>query len=374
MSAFLMVVVAPVTAAWAEDGGEEYAPAEEQQAAYVFGWHDHQGPLELRGGTTKGPPITLQTTPSDEWNALQSVDGSAQERDRAAILALAGDYKASFDFLETEVYTPGEKPATPYRSWGTERVHVLIDEPDHIVLQHIMTMFIAGEDGTLSDPIVVKHWRQDWHWEPSTLLEYQGMGHFRVRSVSDDEARGQWSQTVYQVDDTPRYAMIGRWNHSPAYSEWVSGNAWRPLPRRERTARSDYQVLGGWNRLTVNPTGWVHFQDNLKTVLSEPGTVSAEMPAVARELGVNRYERIVGHDFSAGDTYWAATEPYWALVRDTWNPKVSTVGEFVAKRTCGEQAVFERFFALAQPLTEGKRFREKRLQRQVDEVVACMAE
>ena len=369
MSIILLLANLGPSAAANED--ESYAKAQSPAPAYVFAWPSRTS-VSLRGGTTKGPPITLREEPSEAWTALQEASLSAQERDRRAILALAGDYRASFDFIETEVFA-GE-PAEPYRSWGTERVHVLVDEPGRIVLQHIMTMYVVDDEGEVSDPIVVKHWRQDWKWEPTTMLAYQGMGHFEVEGLSEDQRSGRWSQTVYQVDDTPRYAMIGAWNHSASFSEWVTDPAWRPLPRRERTARDDYQALGGWNRLTVHPTGWVHFQDNVKTVLDDPGVVNAETPVLARELGVIRYDRVLDFDFAPGDEYWAATQDYWAMVRDTWDARVSVAGSFVAKRVCEDKAAYERFFALAEPLTEGKRLRVKSTQRKIDEIVACIAQ
>ena len=39
---------------------------------------------------------------------------------------------------------------------------------------------------------------------------------------------------------------------------------------------------------------------------------------LAKELGVNRYERITGFDFSTGDSYWQQTAPFWADVRVEW--------------------------------------------------------
>ena len=51
------------------------------------------------------------------------------EREQAAIRALSGDYKVSFDFLETMVFGGAQGPAKPYRSWATERVYILEDKP-----------------------------------------------------------------------------------------------------------------------------------------------------------------------------------------------------------------------------------------------------
>src|SRR5437899_1773405 len=97
-------------------------------APYVFAWpFIAPGSMAPRGGTTRGPEVSLATEPSDAWTRLQSPDLRGRERDRAAILALAGDYRVSFDFLETVLFEPDAHPARPYRSWATERVYVVED-------------------------------------------------------------------------------------------------------------------------------------------------------------------------------------------------------------------------------------------------------
>ena len=109
---------------------------------------------------------------------------------------------------------------------------------------------------------------------------------------------------MYQVDESPRYASIGRWQHSPSFSSWLSGDTWRPLPRREWSVRDDYQVLVGTNRHTISPTGWLQEENNLKAVLTEAREIDRSRPYVAREYGVARYERIRDADFAAADRYY----------------------------------------------------------------------
>ena len=60
--------------------------------------------LKPRGGTTRGAPVTLDREPSAGWRALQERGLSARERDRRAILAMAGTYRVTFDFLEIAAY------------------------------------------------------------------------------------------------------------------------------------------------------------------------------------------------------------------------------------------------------------------------------
>ena len=116
---------------------------------------------------------------------------------------------------------------------------------------------------------------------------------------------------MLQVDDSPRYAALGRWEHSGGVSTWISDETWRPLPRREFSVRKDYDVLVGTNRHTITPTGWVQEENNLKLALKD-------RKYLAREYGVARYQRIKDYDFGAGEKYYTRTEPFWAEVRAAW--------------------------------------------------------
>ena len=111
-------------------------PANTRQ--YTFAWqYLDGGVMAPRGGTTTGVKVELATKPSLEWKALQEPNLSRKEKDRRAILAMAGPYRTSFDFIETVGFNVGYEPAAPYQSWGTEYVYVIADEPDFISLQNI---------------------------------------------------------------------------------------------------------------------------------------------------------------------------------------------------------------------------------------------
>ncbi|MEM7612241.1 MAG: DUF6607 family protein [Pseudomonadota bacterium] len=287
---------------------------------YVFSWMFLANEVDMapRGGTSRGKPVTTTSTPSDAWQRLREPGLSKQERDRRAILAMAGGYRASFDFLETVGFLPDYNPARPYRSWGTEYVYVVTDTPDLISLQHILVMFFEGPDGQVQGPAVVKHWRQDWLYENQQLNVYAGHGSWKRRSLAADAVAGTWTQAVYQVDDSPRYQSVGQWTHDENYSAWQSTTTWRPLPRREFSVRSDYDALVGTNRHTILPHGWLHEEDNLKAVLDQTGELASGERYLAREYGVNRYDLITDHDFEAGHAYWQVTAPFWADVRQAW--------------------------------------------------------
>ena len=83
--------------------------------------------------------------------------------------------------------------------------------------------------------------------------------------------KGSWSQFVYQVDDSPRYEGFGEWKHYQNSSTWKSNETPRPLPRREKSVRSDYDLIIGTNIHTITPSGWVHEQNNNKVTLEGGG-------------------------------------------------------------------------------------------------------
>lgn len=297
------------------------AAAEPAPARYTFSWPINGGGPAPRGGTTKGAPVSLDTAESWQWRALQAPGLTSFERDRRAILAMAGTYRVTFDFLEVAAYSAPEKREAPYQSWGTEKIYVDRDDGRSISLAHILEMRVLQKDGSVSEPMVTKHWRQDWAYEPGHVVEYRGNNRWERRPLAADVSRAAWSQTVYQVDESPRYASIARWEHNGTFSAWLSGETWRPLPRREWSVRDDYQALIGTNRHTVTASGWLQEENNLKAVLTdarESSMISMVQSHLGREYGVARYERIRDGDFAAADHYYERTRSFWNEVRAHW--------------------------------------------------------
>jgi hypothetical protein len=329
------------------------ARAEPRQ--FTFSWQFEEGDvLAPRGGTTRGAPLTLAREPSAAWRAVQEPNLSKLERDRRAILAMAGGYRTTFDFIETVGFAPGFTPSRPYQSWGTEYIYVVEDSGTFIRLQHVIVMFVAGRDGKLQGPFVQKHWRQDWRYEDTDLHVFVGRNRWVRHERPADEARGRWSQAVFQVDDSPRYEALGEWEHYGTYSAWTSGRTARPLPRRETSVRDDYHILEGINRHTLTPTGWVQEEENLKLVLDEHGAPDADAPYLARELGVARYERIVDFDFSAGDRYWERSGPFWRDVRAAWETVYAERDTFEYAEEVDGVEMFVPFFEYAARLDAGE--------------------
>ena len=313
---------------------------------YTFSWPLEGANLKPRGGTSQGPAVELDRNDSDEWQALQERGLPPRERDRRAILAMAGTYRVTFDFLEIALFGAQDHPNAPYQSWATEKVYVDQAGPRSVSLVHILEMRIV-ENGLVSEPIITKHWRQDWNYEPERMVEFRGLNRWESTLLPAAMRRGAWSQTVTQVDESPRYASIGRWQHTASFSTWLSAETWRPLPRREWTARDDYQALIGTNRHTILPTGWIQEENNLKSILTPARLLSPEHPYLAREYGVARYERIKDVDFAAADRYYASTKAFWDQVRDTWSAAFARHGGITLQGPVDKLGLFMPLFARA---------------------------
>jgi uncharacterized protein DUF6607 len=324
--------------------------ASSPERQYTFSWKFlDESTLAPRGGSTRGAALTLDKQPGDAWKKLQQPGLTRFEKDRAAILAMAGGYRASFDFIETAGFADASKPDRPYQSWGTEKVYVVSDNGRNIVLQHLLVMSMVGPDGKVEGPFVTKHWRQDWSFEPTHRIVYRGDNTWQRVRVPREQSAGRWSQTVYQVDDSPRYSGLANWQHVANHSSWSDADGWRPLPRREFSVRNDYQVLIGDNRHTITPTGWLHEQHNLKAVLDAKGRVSA---VVGQETGLNRYERVTDVDWAAGDNYLRATAPVWAAVRNEWDRLFLLRGTLVLKGAPDKNGLFIPLYEYAETVAE----------------------
>jgi hypothetical protein len=323
---------------------------------YTFAWKFMDGEsMAPRGGTTKGLPIKLAAENGVEWQTLQNAKTDI-EKDRAAILAMAGEFRTSFDFIEVAGFGSAFKPSAPYQSWGTEKIYVIEKTDSFISLQHVLVMSIIDKDGKVIGPMVTKHWRQDWQHAPSARISYLGPHRWQQQAIDVGAAKTMWLQTVYQVDDTPRYSGLGNWQHQGNYSSWISDEIKRPLPRREWSVRKDYELLFGTNRHTITPTGWIQEEQNNK--LTDTGL------SVAREFGLNRYERIAGTDFSKGDAYMQKSGLLWASVRAFWAAKLATEKPISLKAAPDQGMLFMPVFELAEA-ADGKAINEA-AQRKLD--------
>ena len=289
------------------------------------------------------------------WNSLREPGLAPLERDRRAILAMAGDYRVTFDFLEVETFPPQNPRDKPYQSWGTERVYVDADTGKSISLVHILDMRIVQDDGKVESPHRHQTLAADLAIRADRSVEFKGRDRWERRTLTAGESRGQWSQTVYQVDESPRYASLGHWNHSASFSSWLSADTWRPLPRREWSVRKDYQVLLGTNRHTITATGWTQEENNLKTVLTEDRKIDPAHPYIGREYGVARYSRIHDYDFAAADDYYQKTRPFWDGVLSTWHQLFVGHPQITLRAPVDQAGLFHKLFEYADRLAAGEK-------------------
>lgn len=267
--------------------------------------------------------LALSGCASVHKSELSSKQNAPSKQDRQAILAMAGNYKVTFDFTETVSFVQGYEKKKPYVTGATEIVRVIKNQPGFISLQHIL---LVGEE----HQIPIKHWRQDWIYEPESIHEFVGFNSWQKRDLNQQERQGKWAQVVYQVDDSPRYAGLANWQHDNGVAQWASEVNMRPLPRRDMTKRDDYDAILAVNRHAVTPDGWVHEQDNSKLILR-----SQTPELLVREIGINTYVRDDQIAFTVADDYWHLTKDYWQAVRDKWS-EVETNNPYFSLTIQGE--------------------------------------
>ncbi len=252
---------------------------------------------------------------------------AAPEADRRAILAMAGNFKVTFDFEETFPVASDYKPLSkPYHEEAVEVVTIAEDTPYRITLQHLLVI------GSAEKSHVIKHWAQVWTWEDTRLLDYAGSDGVDVwqrHVVSADQSKGKWSQLVTSVDDTPRYEGLGYWVHELGESSWTSEPTRRPLPRREYEKRDDYDYLIVTNRHTLTPAGWVHSQQNRKVVDRD-----GKKFILSHETGLNQYTRTDDALAAKASEWWKENATVWNSIRNFWIDAGEQAGpEFSYKTT-----------------------------------------
>jgi hypothetical protein len=96
ISILILLALLPLAAQAYEAGEADGANA----SWFTFAWPLGENTLKPRGASTRGAPVVLDSAPGDAWRRLREPGLSTLERDRRAILAMAGPYRVSFDFLK----------------------------------------------------------------------------------------------------------------------------------------------------------------------------------------------------------------------------------------------------------------------------------
>ena len=241
------------------------------------------------------------------------LDASAQskiKKDRSAIKEMCGCFEVTFNFSETiKLNEIDDYKASP--DYITAPVYELaipiIDKKDHISIQHILQV---GDD---ENTAVVKHWRQDWLYQNRNLYFYDVSNNWTYNNFSKADVRGQWTQKVFQVDDSPRYEGTSTWIHVDGKSFWENKTP-APLPRREFSKRKDYNVLMRTNRHEITDYGWFHGQNNEKLQKTE----GEDDQSLAYEVGYNYYKKVEDDKCKVAKDWWINNQDKWQIVRNVW--------------------------------------------------------
>ena len=233
-----------------------------------------------------------------------------REMDKDAIKNMCGCFEVTFNFAETFNYSQDSlyKPSKTKTDRGLEWAQLVTDKDDKVVIQHILQV------GNPAEPYIVKHWRQDWLYENTDLYMYNGDNNWTFKKKDAKEVAGQWTQKVFQVDDSPRYEGSATWVHVDGKSYWENTTP-APLPRREYTTRADYNITMRGNRHEITAEGWVHDQDNAK-VLRKAGQDDF---VLAKEKGHNTYVKVADERCQAAADWWVEHHNKWATVRSKWD-------------------------------------------------------
>ena len=148
-----------------------------------------------------------------------SINGFAQNKkkqDAAAIKKMCGCFEVTFNFAETFNYSEDSlcKPSETKVDKGLEWAQLIEDDKNKISIQHLLQV------GPPNSPYIVKHWRQDWLYENTDFYMFNGDNTWNFVTKPKAEVKGQWTQKVYQVDDSPRYEGSGTWVHVDGKNYW----------------------------------------------------------------------------------------------------------------------------------------------------------
>lgn len=244
---------------------------------------------------------------------------------------LCGCYSVNFQYAET--FSPDEN----YKFHEREDMNAIelalpIENTDKkVTIQHLLV---------IADTMVIKHWREEWTYENPTLYEYQGKKIWYKKTLAANNIQNKWTQTIWEVNDEPRYQGISAWINNDGKTYWES-TADAPLPRREYTTRSDYNVLNRRNRIMLTEDGYVHEQDN-KKILRENG----KDKIIALEKGYNTYYKADESECKVAREWWKNNATFWTVVKNEWENYIAKNDKVVVKNKVDDKILGDHFTSL----------------------------
>ncbi|QTD38399.1 hypothetical protein JL193_03630 [Polaribacter batillariae] len=260
---------------------------------------------------------------------------SKKTKDRNAIKEMCGCFEVTFNFAETFNYTKDSTyiPSKTKVSKALEWAGLIEDKNNKISIQHILQV------GNPTKPKIVKHWRQDWLYQNREFYMYNGDNHWVFDKKGKKDVKKQWTQKVYQVDDSPRYEGSATWVHVDGKSYWENQTP-APLPRREYTKRSDYNITLRGNRHEITNDGWVHDQDNSKILRKNGNDI-----IIAKEKGYNTYKKVPDSRCKPAKEWWLANANKWQFVRNKWSEIYGRNTDLSLKTKVDNKPLYKHLFS-----------------------------
>ena len=280
---------------------------------------------------------------------------SKKKTDKGYIKEMCGCYQVDFDYAETFAEPKDYEYRDRYSAHGLEWIFADEETDEMVMLQHLLIV---------SDSIVIKHWRQDWHYQNEEIFAYQRNLEWKKEQVSPEKVKGTWTQKVYQVDDSPRYQGYATWVDVDGRRYWESRTD-APLPRREYTTRSDYNVLVRTNHHEITDYGHIHDLDDAKVVRDED-----KDSVLVWEKGRNKYTKVDDSRCSAAAEWWKNNRQYWVDVREVWN-EIMEENDYINIAVKAENKhLYERLFRLGDELLLfEKKYNSKKAKKQIRETI-----
>ena len=266
-------------------------------------------------------------------------NASAQTPDKN-INTLCGCFEVEFKYAET--FSPDANYKFHERetiNGGLELVFPVESNNKKIVLQHLLV---------ITDEMIIKHWREDWTYENPVIWKYQGNKTWKKEIQKPEAVKGKWTQSIWEVSDEPRYQGTSEWIYANDQNFWLSTTD-APLPRREYSTRSDYNILNRTNRIIVNDSGYLHSQDN-KKIIRGNGTDKL----LVEEKGINSYIKRDDIKCAAAKIWWEKNKVYWEKVRSIWEEKITNISTIKLETKVNDKVLHEYLMAQAKDYAEGK--------------------
>lgn len=263
-----------------------------------------------------------------------------KQEDIQSIKKMCGCYEVTFNFTETFQTTKDStyKASPTKKDHALEWVELVEESSDKLVLQHLLIV---------NDDMIIKHWRQDWLHQNTEFYQFFKDKTWKYQKLNSKDVKGQWTQKVYQVDDSPRYEGTASWIHKDGKDYWMNVTD-APLPRREYTIRNDYNVMERRNIHEITKYGWLHEQDNRKLVRDENGNDTA----LAQEKGLDLYVKVADYKCKAAQKWWKENEVIWKNVRAKWQTVFDQDKTIELEKSVDNKPLFSHLFELKPTATK----------------------